>query len=165
MTCNDIAAFVSAFEAAAHRALIAGFDTIEIHGAHGYLLHSFFSPISNQRDDAYGGSREGRMRLPLQVARAVRAVWPQDRPIFYRTSSVDGVGGGLALEDTVALARELKTLGVDVMDCSSGGMGGPATLSRAKITPGYMVPYADTVRAETGITTMAVGAIIDARHH
>ena len=163
LTCNDIAAFVSAFEAAAHRALIAGFDTIEIHGAHGYLLHSFFSPISNQRDDAYGGSREGRMRLPLQVARAVRAVWPQDRPIFYRTSSVDGVGGGLALEDTVALARELKTLGVDVMDCSSGGMGGPATLSRAKITPGYMVPYADTVRAETGITTMAVGAIIDAR--
>ena len=162
MTVDDIAAFVSAFEAATHRALEAGFDTVEIHGAHGYLLHSFFSPVSNQRSDAYGGSIEGRMRLPLEISRAARAIWPEDKPLFYRVSSVDGVEGGLELPDTVTLAGELKSLGIDVVDCSSGGMGGPATLSRAKITPGYMVPYAEEVRREAGLMTMAVGAIIDA---
>ncbi len=161
LTKSEIAALVGAFEDAARRSLRAGFDVIEVHGAHGYLLHSFFSPVSNRRTDEYGGSVERRMRLPLEVARAVREIWPQDLPVFYRASCVDGVSGGLELQDTVALARQLKAIGVDIIDCSSGGMAGPATLSKARITPGYMVPYAETIRHEAQIATMAVGAIID----
>jgi 2,4-dienoyl-CoA reductase-like NADH-dependent reductase (Old Yellow Enzyme family) len=161
LTEAEIEELIGAFAAAARRALAAGFDVIEIHGAHGYLVHSFFSPISNQRNDAFGGSREKRMRFPLLVAEAMRAAWPAEKPLFYRTSSVDGVPGGLAMEDTVALARELKARGVDVLDCSSGGMSGPATLSTAKIAPGYQVPYAAEVRAATGLATMAVGAILE----
>jgi 2,4-dienoyl-CoA reductase-like NADH-dependent reductase (Old Yellow Enzyme family) len=103
------------------------------------------------------------MRFPLLVAEAVRAAWPQDKPLFYRTSSVDGIEGGVTIQDTVALAQGLKARGVDLMDCSSGGMSGPATLSTAKITPGYMVPYAAAVRKEAGLPAMAVGAILDPR--
>jgi 2,4-dienoyl-CoA reductase-like NADH-dependent reductase (Old Yellow Enzyme family) len=161
LTEAEIEELIGAFAAAARRALAAGFDVIEIHGAHGYLVHSFFSPISNQRNDAFGGSREKRMRFPLLVAEAMRAAWPAEKPLFYRTSSIDGVPGGLTMEDTVALARELKARGVDVLDCSSGGMSGPATLSTAKIAPGYQVPYAAEVRAATGLATMAVGAILE----
>ena len=160
---SEIADLVDAFEAAARRALQAGFDVIEIHGAHGYLLHSFMSPVSNRRSDQYGGSLVGRMRFPLEVARAVRAACPDDMPVFYRASCVDGVSGGLELQDTVALARELKLAGIDVVDCSAGGMAGPATLSTARITPGYLVPYAEAIRREADIATMAVGAIIDPR--
>ncbi|NNE23152.1 MAG: NADH:flavin oxidoreductase/NADH oxidase [Rhizobiales bacterium] len=163
LTKSEIADLVTAFEDAARRSLKAGFDVIEVHGAHGYLLHSFFSPISNQRTDEYGGSRQARMRLPLEVASAVRAICPDDMPVFYRASCVDGLQGGLVIEDAVALARELKTVGIDVLDCSSGGMAGPATLSKNRITPGYMVPYAETIRRDAGIATMAVGAIIHAR--
>ncbi len=159
---SEIAEIISAFEDATHRALKAGFDVIEVHGAHGYLLHSFFSPVSNQRNDEYGGSRKARMRLPLEVSRAVREICPDDMPVFYRASCVDGVEGGLVIEDAIALAAELKAVGIDLLDCSSGGMAGPATLSKNLITPGYMVPYADTIKRETGIATMAVGAIIDA---
>ena len=161
LTKSEIADLITAFEDAARRSLKAGFDIIEVHGAHGYLLHSFFSPISNQRTDEYGGSREARMRLPLEAASAVRAICPDDMPVFYRASCVDGLEGGLVIEDAVALAGELKTVGIDVLDCSSGGMAGPATLSKNRITPGYMVPYAETIKRETGIATMAVGAIID----
>ena len=160
---SEIADLVDAFEAATRRALQAGFDVVEIHGAHGYLLHSFMSPISNRRTDQYGGSLAGRMRFPLEVARAVRAVCPDDMPVFYRASCVDGVCGGLELQDTIALARELKLAGIDVVDCSAGGMAGPATLSTARITPGYLVPYAEAIRREASVATMAVGAIIDPR--
>ncbi len=158
---GEINEIVEAFKAAAHRALAAGFDILEIHGAHGYLIHSFFSPVSNRRSDSYGGSLENRMRFPLMVAEALRAIWPKDKPLFYRASSVDNVPGGLPIEDTVALAKALKEHGIDVMDCSSGGMSGPATLSSARIKPGYQVPYAAAVRRGAGIPTMAVGAIIE----
>ncbi|MGE0211140.1 MAG: NADH:flavin oxidoreductase/NADH oxidase [Parvibaculaceae bacterium] len=163
LTVPEIEALVDAFAAAARRALAAGFDVVEIHGAHGYLIHSFFSPHSNRRTDAFGGSVEKRMRFPLLVAEAVRKVWPEDRPVFYRTSAVDGVEGGLAIEDTVLLARALKAAGIDLIDCSSGGMSGSISLSTSKIRPGYQVPYAEAVRREAGIPTMAVGAIIEPR--
>lgn len=161
LTHSDIMGLVDAFDAATRRCLEAGFDVIEIHGAHGYLLHSFMSPISNRRTDRYGGDLEGRMRFPLMVAEAVRAAWPGERPLFYRASAVDGVPGGLAIEDTVALARGLKERGVDVVDCSSGGMGGPATLAKTKLKPGFQVPYADAVRRGADMATMAVGLIMD----
>jgi 2,4-dienoyl-CoA reductase-like NADH-dependent reductase (Old Yellow Enzyme family) len=161
LTEPEIEDLASAFVSAARRAQAAGFDVLEIHGAHGYLIHSFLSPVSNRREDAFGGTLEKRMRFPLLVAEAVRAAWPQEKPLFYRTSSVDGVAGGVTIEDTVALARALKARGVDLVDCSSGGMSGPATLSTAKITPGYQVPYAARVRKEAQLPTMAVGAILE----
>ena len=161
LTEAEINDLVDAFVAAAHRCLAAGFDIVEIHGAHGYLIHSFFSPVSNKRTDKFGGDLNGRMRLALTVAEAVRAAWPEDRPLFYRASSVDNVPGGLPIEDTVALAAELKTKGVDVVDCSSGGMGGPATLATTKLKQGYQVPYADAVRQGADIATMAVGLIME----
>ncbi|HEY2891377.1 MAG TPA: NADH:flavin oxidoreductase/NADH oxidase [Dongiaceae bacterium] len=159
----EIADIVEAFKAAAHRALAAGFDILEIHGAHGYLIHSFFSPHSNRRSDRFGGTIENRMRFPLRVAEALRTIWPKEKPLFYRASSVDNVPGGLPLEDTIALARELKSRGVDVMDCSSGGMTGSVSLSAAKIKPGWQVPYSAAIKRGAGIATMAVGAIIEPR--
>ncbi len=131
---------------AARLALRAGFDAIEIHAAHGYLLHSFLSPLSNTRGDAYGGDRDGRMRLPLQVVAAVRAVWPAERPLFFRMSTVDGVGIGWSLDDSVELARRLRALGVDVVDCSSGGMNLPSAASLVAREPGFQVPFAREVR-------------------
>lgn len=161
---SEILEIVEAFRQAARRALEADFDVVEIHGAHGYLLHSFFSPISNQRNDDFGGDRDRRMHLPLMVTRAVREIWPDDRPLFYRVSAADNVTGGITIDDTVALAAALKTAGVDVVDCSSGGMGGPATLSETKLGYGYQVPYASAVRAGADIKTMAVGLIIEPEH-
>lgn len=158
---DEIPAIIDAFVAAAKRALLAGFDVAEIHGAHGYLIHSFFSPVSNRRTDAYGGTLERRMRFPLEVAEALRAVWPEEKPLFYRASVMDGIEGGTTTEDTVALARELKARGVDVVDCSMGGMSGAATLSTRKISQGFQVPLAEQVRREAGIATMAVGAIME----
>ncbi len=164
MTDQDILEVVDAFSLATKRALECGFDTVEVHGAHGYLLHSFFSPISNRRNDQYGGTLQRRMTFPLLVTEAVRAAWPTDMPIFYRVSAVDNVPGGISIEDTVALATELKKLGVDVVDCSSGGMSGPTTLSTEKLTYGYQVPYSEAVRAGADTKTMAVGLIIDPQH-
>jgi len=161
MTESDIRETIDAFALATQRALDAGFDTIEIHGAHGYLIHSFFSPISNQREDAYGGDLHKRMQFPLRVTEAVREIWPKEMPLFYRVSSVDGVPGGICIEDTVELAKKLKDRGVDVIDCSSGGMTKPATLSEEKLTRGYQVPYANQIRANANIKTMAVGLIIE----
>jgi 2,4-dienoyl-CoA reductase-like NADH-dependent reductase (Old Yellow Enzyme family) len=161
---REIVEIVEAFTKAAERALEAGFDTIEVHGAHGYLLHSFFSAVSNRRTDEYGGDLERRMRVPLMVSEAVRKVWPGDRPVFYRASAVDNVEGGVVIEDTVALARALKSIGIDVVDCSSGGMGGPATLSETKIGYGYQVPYSHAVRKGPDIRTMAVGLILEPEH-
>jgi 2,4-dienoyl-CoA reductase-like NADH-dependent reductase (Old Yellow Enzyme family) len=155
---DAIQGIVEAFQAAATRADAAGFDVIEIHGAHGYLTHSFLSPIANTRRDEYGGDLAGRMRFALEVARTVRDAWPADKPLFYRTSSVDGIEGGWSLDDTVVLARELKRIGIDVIDCSAGGF----LSTKLKAGPGYMVPYAARVREEAGIMTQAVGFIVDA---
>jgi 2,4-dienoyl-CoA reductase-like NADH-dependent reductase (Old Yellow Enzyme family) len=120
LTLDDIAKLREDWRATAKRALAAGFDVAEVHGAHGYLLHEFLSPLSNRRDDAYGGSFDNRVRLALEIAADVRAIWPQDRPLFFRVSSVDGLDGGWTIEDSVELAKRLKAIGVDVIDCSSG---------------------------------------------
>jgi 2,4-dienoyl-CoA reductase-like NADH-dependent reductase (Old Yellow Enzyme family) len=159
LTAAEIAVLVEAFAAAARRAVGAGFDFVEIHGAHGYLIHSFFSPLTNRRSDSYGGGFAGRMRFPLEVVRAVRAVIPDRMPLFYRVSAVDG-GEGLRIEHTIALARELKQVGVDVVDCSSGGISGSVTLVATAPEPGFQVPYAAAIRSEAGIRTMAVGLIM-----
>jgi 2,4-dienoyl-CoA reductase-like NADH-dependent reductase (Old Yellow Enzyme family) len=147
-----------AFVAATHRALAAGFDLIEIHAAHGYLLNEFLSPLANQRTDIYGGSFENRIRLLVETVDAIRATWPAHLPIFVRISAIDWVEGGWDLEQSVALAKVLKQHGVDLVDCSSGGIA-----SNAKITtgPGYQVAFAERVRAEAKIPTGAVGMITD----
>ncbi len=164
LTKAEIGELVEDFTAGAERALKAGFDTVEVHGAHGYLLHSFMSPVSNHRMDEFGGSLENRMRLPLMVSKAVREVWPDDLPVFYRASCVDNVEGGLVLEDTIALAKELKKIGIDVVDCSSGGMSGPSTLAEKNQGPGFQVPYSDAIRSGADISTIAVGLIVDPEH-
>jgi 2,4-dienoyl-CoA reductase-like NADH-dependent reductase (Old Yellow Enzyme family) len=158
MSEADIREAVAAFAAAARRADEAGFDVVEIHGAHGYLINQFLSPISNKRTDRYGGSRENRMRFALEVVEAVGAVWPKHKPLFMRISTTDGSPGGWAVEDSVALAHELLKHDVDVIDCSSGGFDGYSI----KPVPLYQVPFAHAVR-EAGIKTMAVGLIMD--HH
>lgn len=150
------------FRRAALRALEAGFEVVEVHGAHGYLLHQFLSPLSNHRSDGYGGDLAGRMRFPLEVAEAVRAAWPDDKPVFFRVSAVDGVEGGWTLDESVTLARELKARGIDVMDCSSGGLTGPATAARLPRGPGFQVPFAARIRQDADIATMAVGLITQA---
>ena len=141
----------------------AGFDTIEIHTAHGYLLASFLSPISNTRNDEYGGDRKGRMRLPLEIVEAVRREMPETMPLFVRVSAVDGAENGWNLDDTVAFAAELKARGVDVIDCSSGGISGSATAAQVPRGLGFQVPYAERVRKEVGIASMAVGIILEAQ--
>ena len=161
MDQGDIRTVLDAFRDATHRATDAGYDVCEIHGAHGYLIHQFLSPISNRRTDAYGGSRENRMRLALEVAETVRAAWPQDRPLFFRVSAVDGKGGLWGLDDTVALAHELKARDIDVVDCSSGGISGDSDMSLVPRVPGYQVPYASRVRRDVGMKTMAVGLITE----
>jgi NADPH2 dehydrogenase len=146
------------FVGSARRALRLGFDAIELHSAHGYLLHEFLSPVSNKREDAYGGSRENRMRFPLEVFDAVRAVWPAGKPLGVRISSTDWVEGGWAIEDSVALAAELKRRGCDWIDCSSGGV---SPQQKIALGPGYQVPFARRIRAEAGIATIGVGLITD----
>jgi 2,4-dienoyl-CoA reductase-like NADH-dependent reductase (Old Yellow Enzyme family) len=161
LTVADLAVLKGQWVDAARRAVEAGFDVLEIHNAHGYLMHQFLSPISNTRTDAYGGDLAGRMRFPLEVAQALRAAWPQDKPVFVRVSAVDGLEGGWTLDDTVVYAKELKARGIDVVDCSSGGLFGSATAARVKRTWGFQVPYAERVRREAGIKSMAVGLIVD----
>jgi 2,4-dienoyl-CoA reductase-like NADH-dependent reductase (Old Yellow Enzyme family) len=162
MSKADIRGVAGGFAAATRRALRAGFDMIEIHAAHGYLLHEFLSPHSNKRTDEYGGDRAGRMRLPLEAVRAVRAEWPAERPLSVRVSSTDYVEGGLTVDDTVVFARELKSSGVDVVDASSAGITGPATNAKIPRYYGHQVPFAGRIRAEAGIATMAVGLIVAA---
>jgi 2,4-dienoyl-CoA reductase-like NADH-dependent reductase (Old Yellow Enzyme family) len=159
MNAADMAEVIIAFREAARRANDAGFDVVEIHAAHGYLLHEFLSPLVNHRTDAYGGDLEGRMKFPLEVIETVRAVWPAHKPLFLRVSSSDYVDGGVTIEDTVAFAKAAKALGVDVVDCSSGGN----TPVPPKLYPGYQVPYAEAVRKGAGVATMAVGLILDAK--
>ena len=158
LTPEGIARIVAAFAAAAARANAAGVDAVEIHGAHGYLVHSFLSPVVNTRRDAYGGDLAGRMRFALEIARAVRAAWPAGKPLFFRASTFDGIDGGWSLDDTIALAKALKAIGVDVVDCSAGGF----LSSRLEFARGYLVPNAARVRNEADIATQAVGFITDA---
>lgn len=160
----DLDGVVDDFVQAARRADRAGFDVIELHCAHGYLLHSFLSPITNTRTDEYGGDLAGRMRFPLRVAEAVRAAWPADKPLFVRVSAVDGVDVGWTLDDTVAFARELRARGIDAVDCSSGGMRLTRQQALVSRVPGFQVPFAARVRREADIRTVAVGLIRDAEH-
>lgn len=164
MSRQDIAAMVETWKLAAKRATDAGFDICEIHGGHGYLIHQFLSPVSNKRTDAYGGDRAGRMAFALEIAEAVRSVWPADSPVFYRASVVDGKGGEWFVEDTIALAHGLKERGIDVLDCSSGGMSGASSFPLVPRVPGYHVSYSATIRREVGISTMVVGGISDPHH-
>ena len=168
---NDINDVVNAFSNAAVRAVKAGFKVIEIHSAHGYLLHSFLSPIANKRIDEYGGDIYGRMKLLIKVVDAVRGVIPEDMPLFCRISAVDGLENGWEIEDSVILAKKLEEHGVDVVDCSAGGISG-APLFRVNKSgkplknnlargPGFQVPYAEKVKKDAGIKTMAVGVIVD----
>jgi 2,4-dienoyl-CoA reductase-like NADH-dependent reductase (Old Yellow Enzyme family) len=156
LTSDGIREVVAAFAQSARRAFDAGFQVIEIHAAHGYLLHEFLSPLSNRRDDAYGGSFENRTRLLREVVVAVRSSWPERAPLFVRISASDWVDGGWDIHQSVQLARALKELGVDLIDCSSGG-----NVLRAKIPagPGYQTPFAEQIRREAGIMTGAVGMI------
>lgn len=158
MSEADIEAEVAAWAAATKRAVEAGFQLIEIHGAHGYLLNQFLSPLSNRREDAYGGSAENRMRFPLQVVEAVRAAMPEDMPLFLRLSAVDGLDGGRTIEDSVAFARAARDRGVDVIDVSAGGFTG----SRFEIGPGMYLPWAAQIREDAGLPVMAVGLMGEA---
>jgi len=162
LTTAECRAMVGTWAHAAKNAVKAGFDTIEIHTAHGYLLASFLSPVSNTRNDEYGGDRAGRMRLPLEIVEAVRKEMPASMPLFVRVSSVDGTVEGWNMDDTVAYARELKARGVDVVDCSSGGIAGAATAAQVPRALGFQVPFAERVRKEADVTTMAVGIILEA---
>jgi len=159
LTAEEIAGVVAAFAAAARRAFTAGFRVVEIHAAHGYLLHEFLSPLSNKRTDAYGGSLENRTRLVRETVQAVRRVWPENLPLFLRISATDWVEGGWDIAQSVELARQIKPLGVDLVDCSSGNL-----VPGAKIptTPGFQVPFAERIRREAGVRTAAVGLIREA---
>jgi 2,4-dienoyl-CoA reductase-like NADH-dependent reductase (Old Yellow Enzyme family) len=158
MTKQDIADVAQSFQQAARRAIKAGFQVAEIHGAHGYLLHEFLSPLSNHRTDEYGGSLENRMRFLVEVADAVRAVWPDNYPLFVRLSTTDWVEGGLTIQDSVQIARVLKQHGIDLIDASTGGN---VTRAAIPVGPGYQVAFAEQIRREAGIPTAAIGLITD----
>jgi len=159
MSEADIASLIKAFVAAAQRAHKAGFEVVEIHAAHGYLLHEFLSPLSNHRTDRYGGTLENRLRLTLEVAAAVRDFWPQQWPVFVRISASDWVEGGWDLPQSIALSIELKKMGIDFIDVSSGGVVPEAKI---KTGPGYQVPFAAAIKKEVQIVTGTVGMITDA---
>jgi 2,4-dienoyl-CoA reductase-like NADH-dependent reductase (Old Yellow Enzyme family) len=156
LTGAEIAGLAGSFAAAARRALEAGFQVVELHFAHGYLMHEFLSPLSNQRTDEYGGPFENRIRFALETAAAVRAVWPERLPLLVRISASDWVEGGWDIDESVELSRRLCGLGVDLIDCSSGGL---APQQRIPLGPGYQVPFAARIRREAGIRTAAVGLI------
>jgi 2,4-dienoyl-CoA reductase-like NADH-dependent reductase (Old Yellow Enzyme family) len=157
---DEIPKVVEAWAEGARRADEAGFDVLEIHGAHGYLIHQFLSPSANRRNDEYGGSELNRMRFAIEIVEAVRAKWPAGKPLFLRLSVEDNSGWGP--EQSVALARVVKDKGVDVIDCSSGGMTGSPVVSAGPVGYGYQVPYAERIKREAGLMTMAVGLIVHA---
>lgn len=163
MDRDDIRTVLDAWREATLRCVDAGYDVLEIHGAHGYLIHQFLSPVSNQRNDAYGGDREGRMRFALEVTEVVRDVWPEDKPLFFRVSAVDGQGGIWNLDDTVALAKELKARGIDAVDCSSGGISGDSDMPMVPRIEQFQAGFSDRVRREADIMSIAVGGITDAQ--
>ena len=158
MTKERIQALIGEFVAATQRAQRIGYDTVEVHGGHGYLVHQFLSPLSNQRTDEYGGSLENRMRFALELFTAMRAVWPADKPMGMRVSATDWIDGGWTPDETVVLARELRKLGCDYLDVTTAGVD-----PRAKIplAAAYQVPFSERVRKEAGIPTMTVGLITD----
>lgn len=156
LSVEEMERIVSEFRAAAQRALDAGFQVVEVHAAHGYLLHEFYSPLSNRRTDEYGESFENRIRLPLRVVKAVREVWPEQRPVFVRISASDWTEGGWDIEQSVELCRRLKGIGVDLVDVSSGGVVPGVSIP---LGPSYQVGFAARIRRETGIATGAVGMI------
>jgi 2,4-dienoyl-CoA reductase-like NADH-dependent reductase (Old Yellow Enzyme family) len=156
MSAADVDTIVHHFVAAAHRALAAGFDCVELHMAHGYLLHEFLSPLSNQRTDDYGGSLANRMRLPLRIAQAVRQAWPARLPLLARLSVTDWTEGGWDLPQSIELSKSLKSIGVDMIDCSSGAL---VPRAQMPIGPGYQVPFARAIRRDAAIPTGAVGMI------
>lgn len=158
LDATELETLVQAYAAAARRAAAAGFQVLEVHAAHGYLLHEFLSPLSNRREDAFGGALEARMRFPLQVVRAVREAFPAELPVFVRVSATDWVDGGWDLAQSIELARHLKAAAVDLVDCSSGGNVAHA---RIPVAPGYQVPFAAAIRREAGIATAAVGLITE----
>ena len=171
LTKEDLTRLTQTFVDAAKRSLEAGFEVIELHGAHGYLLHSFLSPLANFRTDEFSGSLENRMRYPLAVTQAVRQAVGESVPLFFRISAIDGPADGWSMDDSIALANELARCGVDIVDCSSGGIGGaprfriddsgkPLTKSSAR-TPGFQVPFAERIQNETPLKSMAVGVIIE----
>ncbi len=155
---EDLERIEEQFCAAARRALAAGFEVVEVHMAHGYLLHEFLSPFANQRRDSFGGSLENRLRFPLRVARAVRAAWPQERPLFVRISATDWNEGGWDLAQSVTLARQLREGGIDLVDCSAGAITPDEPIPAG---PGFQVPFAASIRREAGIATGAVGLITE----
>lgn len=160
LTTDSILKVVSDFQSAAIRALVAGYRLIEIHAAHGYLMHQFLSPLSNQRTDLYGGSFENRIRLLREVVAAVKKVIPESCPLFVRISATDWVEGGWNIDEAVQLVSVLKTEGVDLIDCSSGGM---VPYAKIPLAPGYQVAFSEKIRKETGIMTGAVGLITDSK--
>jgi len=155
----EIHAIVEAFAAAARRALAAGFEVVEIHGAHGYLINEFLSPLTTHRTDEYGGGFEGRIRFALEVTGAVRRVWPDSLPVFMRISAIDWTPDGWQIEDSVELARRLRAAGVDLIDCSSGGV---VPYAKVEVGPAYQTPFAARIRNDAGILTGAVGMITEA---
>lgn len=161
MTIDDINRVIDEFATATRRADKAGFDVVELHFGHGYLVTSFLSPISNHRTDDYGGSLEGRMKLAIEIAQRVRSEWPSGKPLWCRLSVVDGAVGGWGEDDTVKLVHRLKEVGVDVIDCSSGGLTEQTKALPVPRGLGFQVPFAKKIRAETGVVTQAVGMIVD----
>ncbi len=159
MTLADIKSVVRQWKDAARRSLEAGFQVAEVHMAHGYLLHQFLSPLSNKRTDEYGGDLTNRMRFPLDVAKAVRSEWPEHLPVFVRISVTDWIEGGWDLPQSIELAKELKKIGIDLIDSSTGGV---APGAKIPIAPGYQVKFADEIRKQSGIMTGAIGLITDA---
>lgn len=158
LSVKGIEAVIEAFVAGAKRALVAGFQVLEIHMAHGYLLHEFLSPLANKRNDEFGGDLDNRLRLPLRVAEAVRAVWPKELPLFVRISSTDWVEKGWDIVQSVELCKRLKSLGIDLIDCSSGFV---VPEEKIPFGPGFQVPFAARIRKEAGIATGAVGYVSD----
>ena len=160
LSLEELPGIANAFAQAAARALRAGFRVVEIHAAHGYLLHEFLSPLSNQRTDGYGGSLDNRTRLARETVQAVRRVWPENLPLFMRISATDWAEGGWDIGQSVELARQVKALGVDLIDCSSGALVPNAVIPAA---PGFQVPFAERIRRETGLLTAAVGLIRESK--
>ena len=163
MSEGDIDRVIDSFGKAAVRAKEAGFRIIEVYAAHGFLVHQFLSPIANERDDRWGGSAENRRRFAVEVARSIRANWPEELPLAFRLSAVDWLEGGIEVEDAIETAKSLKAEGVDMIDCSTGGIGGKQRPARMKIEQGFQVPFAEQIRAKADIATMAVGFLWDAK--
>ncbi len=162
MSDDDIADIIAAFGDAARRAADAGFRVLDVYAGHGFLIHQFLSPLANTRTDRWGGDGAGRRRLAVEVARSIRRQWPDDLPLLFRLSATDWIDGGIEPDDTVETARALATEGVDMIDCTTGGIGGRKRPARMAISQGFQIPFAERIRSEAGIATMGVGFLWDA---